>query len=419
MSLLVLLAIQVLAPSEWKTWYATDYRAALDSLLEGRPFIDSIGRPTVRYAPLFPMLLYGEAVLADTFGWSRQIVGAIVGAICIAVSATLLVQLVRRFVPVRIAWLAGFSVLLLPHLIWAWLRNLSVVPFLPLLMLSIVLVLRAIERRSSHPLWLFVAGVLLGLATLVRPIALYLPLVLTPALIWGSQFVAIGIATRNETPRPTRRARVLAPLLFLVGMTVALLPWELWMFRHTGSVIPVTSGGINSLRDGISLNNKSFREPLPLNPRLTKLLERIGAEYDSFDSPRALLTFLIGEARRDPLAVFQLYGLKVLRSWYGLDSQDRARERWLRWLALLYVLPTFCSLWVLGAGFRGRNQWSHEARVAWCTGCCVAGVTLYFWGMTTLAATIVRYMIPAFVLLPLLWACAWFLRPPRRAATGG
>ena len=120
-------------------------------------------------------------------------------------------------------------------------------------------------------------------------------------------------------------------------MVTMLLPWEIWVARETGRLVLVTDAVINSLRDGISFNHKSFREPLPFNDRLNELQQRISSEYATFEDAPALLAFLRREARRDPLAVLQLYGLKTIRSWYGLDSQDRSRERWLRWLSMLFV----------------------------------------------------------------------------------
>lgn len=103
-------------PSHWKTWTANDYRVAVDSLEAGRPFITPEGEPTVRYAPFFPILLHGEALLADGIGWSRRTVASILGALTVAGSATLVVLLVRRFVATELAWLAGLSVVLCANL---------------------------------------------------------------------------------------------------------------------------------------------------------------------------------------------------------------------------------------------------------------------------------------------------------------
>jgi hypothetical protein len=99
-----------------------------------------------------------------------------------------------------------------------------------------------------------------------------------------------------------------------------------------------------------------------------------------------------------PVAVVKLFLLKAARSWYGTDSRRLETPLMLLQLAYLALI-----LWV--------------TRVSWQLGGTARKLTVsiwliafYFWGMTIVALSISRYMLPAmgllFTLLPAVYGPA-------------
>jgi 4-amino-4-deoxy-L-arabinose transferase-like glycosyltransferase len=103
------------------------------------------------------------------------------------------------------------------------------------------------HRESALQVWVAVAGVLLGLATLTRSITLlFLPIV----VLW----IFVRPATTKYATRdaqPTTRDRLVAALVFLVCAGAIVLPWTLYNSRAYGGPVPVdTSGAFNLLLGG-------------------------------------------------------------------------------------------------------------------------------------------------------------------------
>lgn len=104
------------------------------------------------------------------------------------------------------------------------------------------------------------SGVLLGVATLLRPVAAVLP--------W---LVGAWVALAARRP-PHRRALHAAAVLLACAVVAA--PWILWNLHATGAALPVSMRGIEHApvaadeiaRDGLpaSLARKAWRDPLPL-----------------------------------------------------------------------------------------------------------------------------------------------------------
>lgn len=99
------------------------------------------------------------------------------------------------------------------------------------LVLLLVLVLPP-EKRGA-PLRVFVAGLLGGIATLVRP-----TLSLLPCLLMGLFFLRAG--------RAHRRRALAATLLLVLGWGLPILPWGLRNLSLTGRFVPLASTGGHS-----------------------------------------------------------------------------------------------------------------------------------------------------------------------------
>jgi hypothetical protein len=98
-------------------------------------------------------------------------------------------------------------------------------------------------------------------------------------------------------------------------------------------------------------------------------------------------SILSQEFRSQPIAVIKLLLLKTARSWYGTDSQRL--EGPILLIQLMYLALVAWGAW--SAWKRGGLQRKFVIGALL--------VTLYFWGMTFLALSILRYMVPAVGLL--------------------
>lgn len=156
-------------------------------------------------------------------------------------------------------------------------------------LLASLLVLARITASKEQPIYLLLTlGVLIGLASLVRPIALLLPLVL-----------AFPVAVESRSVMTTLRFAVVA----LVGLAVVVGPWAYRNQSHFGELIPVsTSGGTNLWMGNNPATTGFYQDPPAADPRLTE------PQRD-----RKLKDDAIAYIARDPLAFVGRTLVKAVR----------------------------------------------------------------------------------------------------------
>lgn len=400
LSCLLLGAMHMLVPDHWRHARSIDYAPQVAGLMEGRGFTNAQGETLDRYPPLYPLLLAVEFKVADALGMERRNVQSATSIAIVALTGVLVFASASLIVSPGLAALVGLASVVVPHLAYATLEPLSLVPYCLVLVAAIGLTWQQLHRNQLDPRASALLGLLLGVLMLLRPIALFLPIL----------FLAFQQLAYRQW---LIKARVKAGSALLLVLAVTLLPWEAWVYQQRGAWIPLSTGGANSLRDGISFNQKSFREPLTFNPRLTALQERIGNVYTDLNIGSEFRKFLKSELHNDPLAITQLYALKGLRAWYGTDSHNPRMEGLGKLLAVLYLVPTGLALMVLlwkrnrGNARTGSTRQSPDipsisAPTLWLAGLLIA-VIGYHWAFATAFLSVVRYMVPAYVLFPLIW----------------
>jgi 4-amino-4-deoxy-L-arabinose transferase-like glycosyltransferase len=376
-SLVMSIAFRLAAPDSRKTGFDADYAPQVTSLLAGRGFLTTDGHLLHRYPPAFPILLAGTYRAADIFSVDRSSMVFAVSAVFLATAAIIIFALARLFLAEWSAFVAAMVFASHPHMLYLLLAPMSETPFMVFFYGSLLALLKAVSNtnRDHPPQDAIVCGVLLGLAMLTRPIAVFLPLVFAMSMVvWG---------------QPTRRARGLFCLLFLVTVSLIIAPWEAVVYNNTHEVVLLSSGAVQGMRDGLSFNNKAFRQKLEL-PREVERLSNDAWEQDrTFAAPRDVGKFLLDKLGRSPVAVAQLFALKAARAWFGTDSQDHNLELFNK-LFLVVYMP------VVGLGmfyyWRDRRGSVALAKV-------LLLVVAYFWGMAILVLSIARYMVPAVGLL--------------------
>ncbi len=216
---------------------------------------------------------------------------------------------------------------------------------------------------------------------LIRPIAIGAGLVLAALLV---------LLGRAWTPR--RRAWLAA--LLVAGNCAAVLPWEIWAYRNTGRVVPLSTSGPASIRDGLTyaVDDKGYRQRMDAAADVAAVMRNIQGQAGQLTSVSAVAVALWREAVARPVAVAKLMLTKAARSWYGTDSGKHE-------LLVLLVQAAYLALMLWG----GVRAWQDGGRARdLAIGAGVMG--LYFWAMAVVGLSIVRYMVPViglgFVLVP-------------------
>jgi hypothetical protein len=124
----------------------------------------------------------------------------------------------------------------------------------------------------------------------------------------------------------------------------------------------------------------------------------IQARYGELNSLTDIAAIMSKELLARPVAVVKLFLLKAVRSWYGTDSRRLETPMMLLQLAYLALILWATKIsWQLGGTARKLTV-------------SIWLIAFYFWGMTMVALSISRYMLPAmgllFTLLPAVFGWA-------------
>jgi hypothetical protein len=379
-STLLIAAMWCLPIGRWSTTDASDYRRfyapVARNILEGRGLVTSRGAAAIEYPPGFP------AVLAILFGLARcsgtseafWLQGFTLTAL--GVAAVLFYRLAESIVGGRRAVVAVGLWLTCPFLLWTAKQPHSEIAFLPIFNAMLLVYVMLVQRSGA---WrALVCGVLAGLATSVRPIALLLPLVLIGGLL-------------TAFPSMWRRWAACGALI-VAGCAVVLLPWELWVRARTGTWIPASTSGPRSVVDGLTfaIERRDFRAPVDTPVRVLPVMSYIADRNRAGEvqTIRQILDALANQLQERPMAVVQLFLWKGVRAWYATDA-GRSGEIYALGIQSGYFCLTIAGMCIL---WRESTQ---SRQLVLLTLCVVA----YFWAATISVLSIVRYMIPVFGLL--------------------
>ncbi len=403
LALLVAGVFWALLPAEYRQNQSTDYIAHYEpvarAILDGRGIVDEAGAPATRYPPGFSLLLAGAWGLGRAAGLSDEVTLLLFRLVCAGLSTVLLYGLARLVWPVRAALLVGAAWAVYPFFLWITKQPNSEVPFLPIFFGALFVFWLAVLRRPrAWPLYLL-AGLLVGAAMLVRPAALGL----------GGVMAVLVLVLARPLRWPARLG--LAALLVL-GNVLVVAPWLGLVYARTGALIPLSSGGTLTLKDGLTflVDEKSYRREVPLDDDVAALLLTFRDRRAEMSSTSDVVTIVFDEARREPVAFLKFTWLKATRSWYGNDS--RTFERPTLWLQAVYGL---LILWGNAAVFLARRTPAVARSSALRR--LLAGnwlIVAYFWVMTMTAVPLLRYMLPLmgplFIALPGVYYSLWAVR---------
>jgi 4-amino-4-deoxy-L-arabinose transferase-like glycosyltransferase len=372
-SLMLALAAGLVLNDQVSTDYARYYAPRAREILAGSGLLDENGLVYARYPPGYPLMLAGVFALADALGLSERVIVTLASATGLALSAVVMYQIAAHIFGLRPALLTAVIWSTYPFALWSAAGGQIEAFFLPFLLGSVYAALRASESGG----WAAVAGILAGLAMLIRPSALGISVILCLWLILRG--------------RHWRRA---AALLTASGLVI--LPWLVYVTIINGALIPLSTGGIPSIIDGVTfaVREQSGRDSILLPDDVMRLQTRIlEGVRTQIDSP---LRVVIAELSADPASAFQLIAIKAARAWYATDSRRFETVSLLVQLGYLAIIG-----WSAVRILRGHSPKDARPLLA-----LILLVTAYHWLTTTAVLSILRYMLPAmgllFCLLPAL-----------------
>jgi len=365
-----------------QTDYIRVYVPVARNLLAGRGIVNADGSPATRYPPGYPLLVAGVLWAGGRLGISAEAAHAAFAMLGMGLASVCVFLIARSVWGTGLALISALCWMTYPLALWLTKQPNSEIPFMPVFYCGFYLCWDALRRRQGSGARCFLAGLLIGAAMLIRPIAI------------GSGLVLAALLGALGGWQPGRRSLI---FLLLLGNFVAVAPWEAWLYRTTGKLTLLCTNGAGSVEDGLTfaVDERHYRQPVAVPNDVASLMRTVQAHYRGPESIGGVATVMREEIETHPLSVFRLLGLKVMRSWYGTDSHRF--EQPIMLLQLPYLAAFLASSLV---AWRRRGMARRLVLCSWV-------LVLYFWALTILSLTVVRYMVPVtgllFALLPALF----------------
>jgi hypothetical protein len=142
------------------------------------------------------------------------------------------------------------------------------------------------------------------------------------------------------------------------------------------------------VRDGLTFAvGKAYRQAFPVSEDVMALMERLLARRDDMNTLSAIVKVVGEESADDRGALVKLLAMKVVRSWYATDTGRFETIALL--IQIAYLIPISIGS---VAAFRHMPHLRGYIVGVWL-------IVLYFWFMTFLVLSILRYMTPVMGLL--------------------
>lgn len=353
------------------TDYLNFYQPVANNILQGEG-ITLKGELGLRYPPGYPIILSMIFAISSLLGISKLGLIVIFNIIMVALATCFLFLIAESIFNKKIAVIASALWLSYPFNLWFIKNPNTEVPFILLLYAGIWLYLLALKKK--HFGFIFLSGAILGLAALVRPMGLLLPLL----------FILLIFFLLKENPK---KLCLWLALALLMGNLMAILPWEVYVFSITGKVVPLSTGGPPSAVDGLAFALKlgAGGDQVTVSSDVLALMER--ARSESLTTGAKVFQFCTEELINRPATFFKLIGLKLVRSWYA--TSQMWWEGKILIVQLVYLIPGLIGIIY---GFRKYKDKIYNIIF-------LLGIILYFWLMTILVLSILRYMVPAMGLI--------------------
>jgi 4-amino-4-deoxy-L-arabinose transferase-like glycosyltransferase len=383
-SIFITLLFWTFFSSGFHTQDATDYISYYDpvsrNLLNGVGFIRPDGTPAINNPPGYPIVLAGVFSFARILRLPENLVFSAFVLICMGLSSLFVFLLAQKIWGIRGGWVSALFFMTYPFILWLTKQPNSEIPFMVAFYASLYLFWCGLKGQKYVGFLLFLAGIFAGGAMLIRGIAIGVGFLLFGLFLILKKDVLI-------------KARIILALAVLLGNFLVVLPWQIWVYEKTGQMVLLGTNSVSSIRDGLTFAviSKSYRQGISLPADVNKLQNEFVTENASMNSLGAVFRTLKQHLMEEPLTVLKLYLIKIARSWYGTDSGSMESTSLI--IQLFYGVIVLLATLIV---WRAKNVRA-EGLVF-----LVWGLVFYFWMMTTIALSILRYMTPVFGLFALL-----------------
>jgi hypothetical protein len=210
---------------------------------------------------------------------------------------------------------------------------------------------------------------------------------------------------RREWPVLRRFAAAAALLLPTLAV---ILPWQIHTYHRLGRFQLLSTGGLPSIIDGLTYARPAEdRAALKVAPDVANLMSDLQSEYASgrISTTSQLAGWMFRQLAERPGAVLKLAAAKVVRCWYATDSHRHERA--------LMLLQIPYGLALLGAFIAARRRGPDARKFA----TLVLALACYYWLMSAMVLSIVRYMVPVVALLMAMTPALLRASPPEGTTT--
>jgi 4-amino-4-deoxy-L-arabinose transferase-like glycosyltransferase len=363
--------------------YVKFYEPVAETLASGGGFFLA-SRPAILYPCGIPIMYAATFRAADALHIARSTGLRILEGLLVTLTSVLVSLLALRILSWRVALVASAMWSTYPFHLWLTKQPDPTSAFSLLLLLGVFLFVRWSTDGRRCVQYGCLIGVILGIAALIKPIAIALPVIFA-----GLAFICV-IPCRS-------RQRALFSFCMVVAYLLPISPWEVWAREVSGQWIPLCTNGPNVLIDGLTLGTVRGLKSVWMPQNVRALTQDAVEHYKDLKTTGSIANFLVAKIREEPKAVAQLLLIKAARSWYGNESHTF--EKWVVLIQLLY-LPFVI--------FGVREMfWSKNARQRNFL-LIVAAIALYFWAITTFTALPeLRYLVPAMGFVMIIAAVAF------------
>ena len=283
------------------------------------------------------------------------------------------------------AFIPWIGLLTYPPFLWLTKQPNSETVFITLFYLAVAIFWNSLLSRKSCFIY-FLVGALLGLMSLIRPIALALSLIFC-IFLWVCSF------------KRSIKLKLLLILIILSGNLLAILPWEYLVYRETNEIIILSTGGLASIKDGLTFavdDQEGRRQGIKVSKDVEAIMRTVHNKQESLSSKRDILTLLKQLYTEDPVAIWKLILLKIKRCWYATNTQ---RYEGLLLKGQLLYIAVFLLATI--ASFLSKDKIIIRFTIfCW-------SIVFYFWLMAALVLPLLRYLVPSlgllFILIPAIF----------------
>ncbi len=287
--------------------YDSFYRPVAERVLAGHGWTDAAGRPATRYPPGEPALVAGVLRAGRSLGVQGDLPVDLVDLALAVATGVGLFWVGRRLFGRSVGWATAAVWGLNPLVLYVYSQPGTEVPYTALLVAVVALLVPAFERRPLGVGRLLAVGALCGAASLFRPVGALLVVAVLALLVAGR-------------PAGGRRALVVGGAV-VAAAVVVVAPWVAWSSAQEGRVVPLSTGGPASVRDGLTFAVAPDGVPRTwLPPGAADVVRQARAERASLDSAGADLRFLGHQATTRPFGLAGYIGWKGGRAFYGSES---------------------------------------------------------------------------------------------------